>query len=165
MNKLISSILASSLLVGALSANDIVIPLNYDTQFAKMNNYFNTMIEKHLNNAALSNMVYPRTNIKENESSYVYQFDLAGVPKKNIKLSINDNKVLTLEGEKKNFQENNSSGVLQQEIFYGSFKKSIKLPENIDENSLTTKFDNGILSVTIKKIKIKKPKAKIIPIK
>jgi HSP20 family molecular chaperone IbpA len=41
----------------------------------------------------------------------------------------------------------------------------IQLPENIDENKLETEFKDGILTVTIPKIEIKKPKAKIIPIK
>ncbi|MBA1432550.1 MAG: Hsp20/alpha crystallin family protein [Epsilonproteobacteria bacterium] len=50
-------------------------------------------------------------------------------------------------------------------MFYGSFQKAIQLPENIDESKLSTKFENGILIVTIPKTEVKKPKVKVIPIK
>jgi len=164
MKKLVSSLLLSSLLTGSVFASmDGISP--YDADFARMNQYFNSLIESHLSSSALNNFSYPRTNIQDTKGKMVLQFDLAGVDKKNIKLSIDDNKILTIQGEKKESKEEKSKDFVKKEIFYGEFQKSIQLPENIDESKLTTKFENGILTVTVPKTEIKKPKAKLIPIK
>ena len=164
MKKLVSSLLLSSLLTGsAFASMDVTSP--YDADFANMNQYFNSLIESHLNSSALNNFNYPRTDIQDTKDKIVLKFDLAGVDKKNIKLSIDDNKILTIKGEKKESKNEQAKDFVKKEIFYGAFQKSIQLPENIDESKLTTKFENGILTVTVPKTEIKKPKAKLIPIK
>ena len=165
MKKILGGVLLSSLLTGSLFATPINIASPYDADFAKMNQYVNTLIQEHLSSSALNNFSYPRTDIVDAKDKIVLKFDLAGVDKKNIKLSIDENKILTLEGEKKESKEEKSKEFVKKEIFYGSFKKAIQLPQNIDENKLQTKFENGILTVTIPKVEIKKPKAKLIPIK
>ena len=165
MKKVLTSVVASLLLAGSLQAatNTTIDPIEMD--FAKMNQYFNSLVEQHLNSSALNNINYPRTDIQETAKEMIIKFDLAGVKKENIKLSINDEKILTIEGEKKEEKENKSKGFIQKEIFYGSFKKMIKLPDNCEIDKLDTQFKDGILTVTIPKKEIVKPKAKIIPIK
>ncbi|MFT7004844.1 MAG: HSP20 family protein, partial [Sulfurimonas sp.] len=165
MKKFLGSILLSSLLVSALSAEGIIIPVNYEAQIAKMNKYINAVMGSNLTNSALYNISYPRTNVVDTDKELVYQFDLAGVPKENIKLTIDENNLLTLEGEKKSSNQDKTKNYVKQEIFYGSFQKTIKLPENVDKDKLETKYNDGILTVTISKVEIKKPKAKVIPIK
>jgi len=164
MKKIITSLLLATLLGTTANAfSNVTDP--YDADFAKMNQYFNSLIESHLTSAKLNNIGYPRMDIADSKKEIVIKFDLAGVNKENIKLSISDDKILTLQGEKKESKEEKSKDYVKKEIFYGSFQKAIQLPENIDESKLTTKFENGILTVTIPKTEIKKPKAKIIPIK
>ena len=165
MNKTLSSLLFSSLLAGSVMAAPIAGTNLYDTDFARMNQYFNSLIESHLSSSVLNNFSYPRTDIKDEKDKIVLQFDLAGVDKKNITLSIDENKILTLAGEKRESKEEKSKNYVKKEIFYGKFKKVIQLPENIDENRLQTKFENGILTLTIPKTEVKKPKVKLIPIK
>jgi radical SAM superfamily enzyme YgiQ (UPF0313 family) len=53
---------------------------------------------------------------------------------------------------------------IRQEIFYGSFKRIIQLPEDANQDKLSTKYDSGILEVTISKKKLKTSKAKVIKI-
>jgi len=165
MKKILNSLVLSSLLAGSAFAATTDDMNLYNANFAKMNQYFNSLIESHLSSAALNNFSYPRTDIQDAKDKIVLKFDLAGVKKENIKLSIDNNKVLILEGEKKESKEQKSKEFVKKEIFSGSFKKMVQLPKNIDENRLETKFENGILTVTVPKIEIKKPKAKIIPIK
>ena len=165
MKRLLGSVLLSSLLAGAAIAAPMDQMGSYDADFTKMNKYFNTLIESHLSSAALKNFNYPRTDIKDTKDKIILKFDLAGVEKENIKLSINADKILTLEGEKKESKEDKSKDFVKKEIFYGSFKKIIQLPENINEDKLQTKFKNGILTVTVPKTEVNKPKAKMIPIK
>ncbi len=164
MKKILTSLTLAALLASASNAaQEAANP--YDADFAKMNQYFNSLIESHLTSSKLNNIGYPRMDIADSAKQIVIKFDLAGVNKKNIKLSISDDKVLTLEGEKKEAKEEKSKDYVKKEIFYGSFQKAIQLPENIDESKLTTSFKDGILTVTIPKTKVKKPKAKVIPIK
>ncbi len=165
MKKIVSSILLSTFLAGSAFATTLNDKSPYDANFARMNQYFNSLIESHLSSSALNNFSYPRTDIQDAKDKIVLKFDLAGVNKKNIKLSIDDNKILTLKGEKKESKEEKSKDFVKKEIFYGEFQKSIQLPENINENKLQTSFKNGILTITIPKTEIKKPKAKLIPIK
>ena len=164
MKKIVTSLLLATLLGTTANAfSNVTDP--YDAEFARMNQYFNSLIESHLTSAKLNNIGYPRMDIQDSKKEIVIKFDLAGVNKENIKLSISDDKILTLQGEKKESKEEKSKDYVKKEIFYGSFQKAIQLPENIDESKLSTKFENGILTVTIPKTEIKKPKAKIIPIK
>jgi HSP20 family protein len=164
MKKIFTSLLVASLLGGiANAATNTTNP--YDADFARMNQYFNSLIDSHINTAALNNINYPRTNIQDTPSKIIISFDLAGVKKENIKLSINDDKILLLKGEKKESKEDKSQHYIKKEIFYGSFEKMIQLPDNIDESKLSTEFKNGVLTITIPKTEIKKPKEKIIPIK
>jgi len=163
MTKRLLSLIAASTL--AVSASAFPASWENDPDFAKMNQYFNTLLESHLSTPAISNFNYPRTDIQDLSDKIVIKFDLAGVDKKDVKLTINDEKVLTISGEKRQEKEDKTKSYVRKEIFYGSFSKSIQLPENIDENKFETSFKDGILTVTIAKKPLKKPKTKIIPIK
>jgi HSP20 family protein len=163
MKKILLSLLATSLLT--LQATTISSPFETDPELQKINQYFNSLIESHLSSPAISNINYPRTDIEDLSDKIIIKFDLAGVDKKDIKLMINDKKVLTIRGEKREEKEEKGKTFVRKEIFVGSFEKSIQLPQNIDENHFDTKFENGILTVTIAKKPLKKPKTKIIPIK
>jgi HSP20 family protein len=164
MKKILTSAIATLLLAGSLqAANNVSDPIDMD--FAKMNQYFNTLMQEHLNTSALNNINYPRTDIKETKKDLIIKFDLAGVQKENIKLTVNDDKILTISGEKKEQKVDKSENYVKKEIFYGSFKKMIQLPDNAEIDKLSTEFKDGILTITIPKKEIKKPKAKVIPIK
>ena len=164
MKKYFSSLLLASLLTTVVSADVIAAQTPYNDEFAKMNQYFNSLVESHFNNAKLNNFNYPRMDVKETAKEITLKFDLAGVPKENIKLSIDANNLLTLKGETKESKKEDSKDVIKKEIFYGSFERAVQLPDNIEQDKLTTSFQNGILTVTVPRKEIKKPKAKIIPI-
>ena len=164
MKKYFSSLLLASLLTTAVNADVIAAQNPYNDEFAKMNQYFNSLVESHFSNAKLNNFNYPRMDVQESAKEIVLKFDLAGVPKENIKLSIDANNLLTLKGEKKESKKEDANNVVKQEIFYGSFERAIQLPDNIEQDKLTTSFKNGILTVIVPRKEIKQPKAKIIPI-
>jgi HSP20 family protein len=163
MKKYFSSLVLASLLTTALSAETLVTP-NPADEFAKMNQYFNTLIDTHFTNARFNNFNYPRMDITENEKEITLKFDLAGVPKENIKLTIDDNNILKVEGEKKEQKSQKTAQSVKKEIFYGSFQRVVQLPDAIEQDKLHTSFKDGILTVTVPKKEIKKPKAKVIPI-
>ena len=165
MKKKLLSILGVSLLCTALSAETSFMNADYKSDFQAMQKYLDTMVGSHLTHSKLGNIGYPRLNVQNTKESYIYEFDLAGVPKENIKLSIDENNILTLSGKKESKVEEKSDKYVKQEIFYGSFSRVIKLPNDINQEKLETKYDNGILKLTIGKKAPKKTKSKILEIK
>jgi len=157
--------LALVVLTTSASANSSFMNSEYDKEFQQMQQFINSMVDSHLNRAKLGNFGYPRVNVQNTKEHYIYEFDLAGVYKKNIKLSIDENNVLTLSGKKESKSANKSDNYIQQEIFYGSFSRVMKLPDDIDQEKLETQYTNGILKLTIGKKVLQKPKSKLLEIK
>lgn len=92
-------------------------------------------------------MSTPTYDIIENENEYIVDLMLAGFKKENVSISV-DNNVLTIEGERKAQEKTkyNCKG-----SFYGQFKKSFTLPENVFSDKIDASFSNGILSISIPK--------------
>lgn len=105
----------------------------------------------------------PRTDVSETKDSLIFEFELPGSSLNDIKVQINDENVLTVTGDKKNYE----SGVnlRRKERHFGKFFRSFELPENIDSSKIEAKFTDGVLSVTIQKLKPSEPKEKEIEIK
>lgn len=165
MKKYINSLLLTVLVTTGLNADPINVNGSYEKEFAKMNEYFNSLVDSHFNNSKFNNFNYPRMDVKDSPKDITLKFDLAGVPKENIKLTIDDHNLLTLKGEKKTNSEKKSKDMVKKEIFYGNFERVVQLPENIEQDKLSTNYKDGILTVKIEKKEIIKPKAKVIPIK
>lgn len=99
---------------------------------------------ENLPNDAIST---PQYDIIEKDNNYIIEFMLPGFKKENISIDIEDNTLL-IEGERK-VNENNKYNY--KGSFYGKFKRSFELPENIEVNSIDASFEDGILSVYIPK--------------
>lgn len=94
-----------------------------------------------------TNKIAPNHDIIEKDDEYLVDFALAGFKKENVSLNVDDG-VLTIEGERK---MNDDIKYNRKGTFYGSFKKSFTLPENINTEKIDASFNDGILSVTIPK--------------
>ena len=95
-------------------------------------------------------IITPTLDVKENEKEIVVKADLPGIDEKDINLTIH-NGVLSLKGEKKSEQTDERDNYHISERSYGSFQRSIRLPETIDEDKVEARFDKGVLTVTIPK--------------
>ncbi|HZV21561.1 MAG TPA: Hsp20/alpha crystallin family protein, partial [Hyphomicrobiales bacterium] len=84
------------------------------------------------------------------DAEAVVKADLPGVDEKDINLTIH-NGVLTLRGEKKSERTDERENYHLMERSYGSFQRSIRLPESVDEDKVEAKFDKGVLTVTLTK--------------
>jgi HSP20 family protein len=60
-----------------------------------------------------------------------------------------ENNVLTISGERKAEQEEERGGYHVRERRYGSFSRSLALPEGLDESKIHARYDNGVLEVTV----------------
>lgn len=166
MKKFLKSLVLAAGLTTAANANSMFQPNNMDDEFIKMQQLINSMINSSMIQQplmAINAINYPKVDIQEKDDKYIIKFELAGVDKKDIKLSLED-QLLVVEGEQKVQKEDKNDKFIKQEIFYGKFQRSIMLPDNIVVEKLSSKFENGILTVTIPKTKQKKPNVKVLKI-
>ncbi len=159
MKKTILKLALSAMLSTSLSANTLFDnPSLQNDDLVKMQSYFNNIVNQMMNtNLASINIVYPKVDMQNKKDKYILKFELAGMDKNDINLSIGDDKILTIQGEKKYKKDQKDEKYLRHESFYGKFKRVISLPKDADIDNIKTKYENGILNVEIKKLKSKKP--------
>lgn len=111
----------------------------------------------------------PRVDISEDEKYFYVHAELPGVKKEDVKLTINDDNVLIIKGEKKKAEKEEetqeSKYYLRVERNYGSFTRSFMLPENVKKDSINAKFENGVLDISLEKIEPEKPREVEVEIK
>jgi HSP20 family protein len=90
----------------------------------------------------------PQIEVSEREGNLVVCADLPGLKKEDIELQITDN-ALTIRGERRQQSEDNREGFYRSERSYGSFFRSIPLPEGVDAENATASFRDGVLEVSV----------------
>ncbi len=99
----------------------------------------------------------PATDIEETDKEFRIVFELPGMEKKDIKVSVEDN-VLTVSGERKERTENKDKNYVRSEIRCGSFSRSFSLPRTVDVDNVSADYIDGLLTVTLQKTEEAKPK-------
>jgi HSP20 family protein len=114
--------------------------------------------------AQRSTTYVPALDITETPESFVVSCELAGVPKENVKISL-DGDVLTVHGEKKWEHEEKDAKMHRMERSYGSFSRSVRLPEDMmDPQQIKAQFKDGVLRITVPKRVRQETSATEIPI-
>ncbi len=92
----------------------------------------------------------PPHNIMESDNDFQIEFSVPGSNKKDFEIEVeNDNLKITKKKEKTDSANNYN----RQEFNYSYFEKSFFLPDSIDQNKITSKYDNGILKILLPKKK------------
>jgi len=160
MKKVLKSLVAVSLLSGSLYAFE---SNDFDDEFRRMQHYINTVFDSHFS-SSYRHGLYPKANFYDKHDQYILEFELAGVKKEDINVSIAKENLLSIEGNKKREVKSNSRTHLREEIYFGKFKRVVELPKNSNSEKIEVKHKNGILTIVIPKKAPQKAKAKIIPI-
>jgi HSP20 family protein len=100
----------------------------------------------------------PRVDITEDDKNLYVHAEMPGIPKDNVKISVNDDMLLTIKGKKKKEELKEEQSYVRAERAYGEFSRSFVLPENIDVDNINAKYDNGVLELTLPKVEPPKPK-------
>lgn len=95
----------------------------------------------------------PKVNISESDHEYQIYFEVPGVEKEDLEVTLNQG-TLIVKGEKKEEIEQANKQFHRMESHYGTYYREIKLPANVDEKTLKANFKNGILIVTITKAEL-----------
>ena len=88
---------------------------------------------------------------------FVVRASLPGVSPENIQVSIEDN-VLTIRGETASQFENTEGNYLMRERRSGSFHRSLRLPDTVDQDKAAPRFEHGVLTITLPKAEAKRAK-------
>lgn len=92
----------------------------------------------------------PAMDVVTEEGDLKIRAELPGVKREDVNVDFH-NGVLTVSGERKEEEEKKSgSGYLIRERRYGSFRRSMALPEGVQENDIKASFSDGVLEVNVK---------------
>lgn len=89
-------------------------------------------------------------DILQREDLMIIVCPIAGVEKADIKVAIQDD-VLTIRGERKRIEGLQMNSALVSELFWGTFSRSIVLPDHIDRKNINAKVHEHMLIITIPK--------------
>lgn len=100
----------------------------------------------------------PAVDIEQDEKTVTVKTSLPGVEPKDVKINIQNN-ILTIEGTTEKREEKKEKEYFQQEIFKGSFSRSVQLPGEVKSEEAKAASKNGMLIVTIPKMEKILPKS------
>jgi HSP20 family protein len=98
----------------------------------------------------------PELNVYETDKMFEITVELPGMSKEDMNISVDDN-VLTISGERKahHREEGNGRRYHRIESRFGTFTRSLPLPNVIDADKINATYENGVLAISIPKLKEK----------
>ncbi|KAI5675107.1 hypothetical protein M9H77_06057 [Catharanthus roseus] len=108
--------------------------------------------------------VNTRVDWKETPEAHIFKADLPGVKKEEVKVEIEDNRVLQISGERNVEKEDKNDTWHRLERSSGKFTRRFRLPENAKMDQVKASMENGVLTITVPKEEMKKSDVKSIEI-
>ncbi len=99
----------------------------------------------------------PAVDIQETENELIVKADVPDVEMKDIDVRM-ENGTLTIRGERKFEAKKNEGGWHRVERSYGTFERAFALPETVDPEAVKADYKNGVLTVTLPKKEVAKPR-------
>ncbi|MDA0184667.1 Hsp20/alpha crystallin family protein [Solirubrobacter phytolaccae] len=99
----------------------------------------------------------PAMDLAESADEFVLTADLPGLSDEDVKIEVED-RVLTISGERTSERTEGKGGYHRVERAFGSFRRTLTLPEGVDAEAITASFDRGVLELRIPKPEQRKPR-------
>ena len=99
----------------------------------------------------------PALDVWETPTEVVYAFDLPGLSEDQISIEVKDEN-LTISAERTKSDETIEDGFYRFERRYGTFARAVGLPQGVDQDSISARYENGVLEVRAPKPEEQKPK-------
>jgi HSP20 family protein len=99
----------------------------------------------------------PAVDVFDTKDAVVLKAELAGMKPDDIEIEVDDN-VLTLKGERKFEEKVDDERYYRVERRYGSFQRSIALPQGVKADDIQATYEDGVLEVRVPKAEEEKPK-------
>lgn len=101
----------------------------------------------------------PLANVAETKEEFKVDLSAPGLNREDFKVEIEDG-ALVVSAEKQEENKEEKENYKRREFSYNSFCRSFQLPENVSEDKINAKYENGMLHITIPKKKISESKPK-----
>ena len=99
----------------------------------------------------------PTMDVRETDDHFEVAVDLPGLEPDDVSVTFEDG-VLTISGKREISSERSDQTYHRIERSYGSFARSLRLPRTADGEKIEASFDKGVLTVTVPKAEIAKPR-------
>ncbi len=105
----------------------------------------------------------PPANLIESKSDFRIDLSVPGFSREDFNVEMQDG-ALVISAEKQEESETGEENYKRREFSYDTFTRSFVLPENVKEDQINAKYDNGMLSVVIPKKEVQqvRPKKEIL---
>ena len=107
----------------------------------------------------------PRVDVAEDANNVYFHVELSGMEKQDVHVSVTNDNVLVIKGERKNEFKEEGKNFVRMERGYGAFERSFTLPSSVQTDAINAQFEHGVLNITLPKTEASKPKQIAIEVK
>ena len=122
-----------------------------------INSWFPTLFDEFLNSDVMphNQVTAPAVNVKETPEAYVMEVAAPGIKKEYCRVHINDdgNLSIAIENKLEHKEEDKKHHYLRREFSFTNYQQNYMLPDNVDRDNIAASVENGILTVTLPKLK------------
>ena len=105
----------------------------------------------------LSGAFAPALDVEETEDNFTLHVEVPGVKPEDVDVSIEES-VLTIAGSRDFYEDKQAEGFRRVERRFGTFHRSVRLPDRVDPDGVTAQYKDGLLTVTVPKAESAKPR-------
>jgi HSP20 family protein len=120
----------------------------------EMSRFMNGLLE---GNGRSNQAWVPALDAWETDEELVYAVDLPGIPEDEISVEL-DEGALTISAEREQTQEKSEDRLYRYERRYGTFSRTVGVPQGVTEEDISAEYKHGVLEVHVKKPEQPKPK-------
>ncbi len=120
------------------------------------NNWFPTVFDDFFDTTVMpTHRTSPAVNVKVTENAYIMEVAAPGLKKDCCRISINDegNLCVAIENKLEHKEEDKKEHYLRREFSYTNYQQAYTLPEDVDRNAIGAKVEDGVLTITLPKMK------------
>jgi HSP20 family protein len=99
----------------------------------------------------------PAVDVWETDNELVYAFDIPGISEDEISVEYDDG-ALTISGKRERTEQSESDRFYRYERRFGSFSRTVGLPQGVEEDAIRADFRNGVLEIHVPKPEAPKPR-------
>lgn len=126
------------------------------------NSWFPTVFEDFLNSDVMprANTTAPAVNVKEDEKCYTMEIAAPGIKKEFCRVNVDDdnNLCVAIENKMEHKEEDKKNRYLRREFSYSNYEQRYMLPDDVKKDEISAKVEDGILTVTLPKMKVEEKK-------
>lgn len=114
--------------------------------------------------SGMQNLFQPNVDIVSNNNEYTISVEVPGIEEKDVRLNVSEDGLLTISGEKKHETVEERGNIHYTESSYGTFERTLSLPDDVKQEAIQARFKNGLLTITCPRTETASTRSRQIPI-